>query len=196
MTGLCRKIRREIREWLEAVLAAIPGAAGKKLRAAWFGLRLGALGAAAYLEQGIVVTGPKNIKLGNRFAMARGGALHAEDGEIIIGNDAAINCNVFISAADGGRIVIGNSVLIGPNTVLRASNHRTDDLTKPILAQGHTGGVITIADDVWIGANVVVTAGVAIGAHAVVGAGAVVTANVEPGTIVGGVPARKIRSRK
>lgn len=54
---------------------------------------------------------------------------------------------------------------------------------------------VTIGHDVWIGHGVTITAGVTIGDGAVVGAGAVVTKDVEPYTIVGGIPAKLIRRR-
>lgn len=54
---------------------------------------------------------------------------------------------------------------------------------------------VTIGHDVWIGHGVTVTAGVTIGTGAVIGAGAVVTRDVDPYTIVGGVPARQIKRR-
>lgn len=50
-----------------------------------------------------------------------------------------------------------------------------------------------IKDDVWVGAGVIILSGVTIGECSVIGAGAVVTKDVEPYTIVAGVPARKIR---
>lgn len=55
---------------------------------------------------------------------------------------------------------------------------------------------VIIQDDVWIGANVCIMHGLTIGKGSVIGAGAIVTKNVEPFTIVGGVPARKIGERK
>jgi phosphonate metabolism protein (transferase hexapeptide repeat family) len=54
---------------------------------------------------------------------------------------------------------------------------------------------VTIGHDVWIGHGVTITAGVTIGTGAVVGAGAVVTKDVDPYTVVGGVPARSIKRR-
>jgi acetyltransferase-like isoleucine patch superfamily enzyme len=53
----------------------------------------------------------------------------------------------------------------------------------------------TIGRDVWIGANAVILGGVIIGDGAVVAAGAVVNRDVDSGTVVAGVPARKIRKR-
>lgn len=55
---------------------------------------------------------------------------------------------------------------------------------------------ISIGNDVWIGAHAVVLAGVTIGQGAVIAAGAVVNRDVEPYTIVGGVPARHLGERK
>ena len=55
------------------------------------------------------------------------------------------------------------------------------------------GGGVKIGNDCWIGAGVIILSGVTIGECSVVGAGAVVTKDVEPYTIVAGVPAKKIK---
>ena len=64
----------------------------------------------------------------------------------------------------------------------------------PFVDQGITAEGIVIEDDVWIGSGAVITDGVRIGKGAVVAGGAVVTKDVEPSTIVGGVPAKVIRT--
>ena len=91
--------------------------------------------------------------------------------------------------------MIGDDVLVAPNVVMRTSDQVTADKDKPIRQQGHISEQIMVENDVWIGANVTIVGGVRIGQGAVVGAGAVVTRDVEPYTIVGGVPARFIKRR-
>jgi len=118
-----------------------------------------------------------------------------DDGFIQFGDRVSFNTNVYINACLGGKISLGNDVLIGPNSVLRASDHVTTDLDRPINQQGHTGGEIIIEDDVWVGGNVTAVGGVRIGKGSVVAAGAVVTHDVEPYTVVGGVPAVFIKKR-
>lgn len=111
-----------------------------------------------------------------------------------IGSNIKINRGVFITAPDS--VKIGNDVLIGPYTVINSGNHDYSNPNIPIRLQGHIIKPIIIEDDVWIGANSTILAGVTIGKGAVVGAGAVVTKNVNPYTVVGGVPATFIKERK
>lgn len=112
---------------------------------------------------------------------------------IKIGYNVFINRNVFITAPE--PIIIGDNALVGPFVVLNSGRHNYADSTQLIRDQGHTCEPISIGDDVWLGAHVVVMRGVTIGKGAVVGAGAVVTRSVEPYTVVAGVPARQIGRR-
>lgn len=111
------------------------------------------------------------------------------------GVDITVGHNVFINQNctfyDLGGIDIADDVLIGPNVSIITSGHpikpserRTAVVAKPIV----------IERNVWIAAGAIVIGGVTIGENSVVAAGAVVTRDVPPNTLVGGNPARVIRS--
>jgi acetyltransferase-like isoleucine patch superfamily enzyme len=115
--------------------------------------------------------------------------------KIRIGNDSFINHLCSVWAAPTGSITIGNDVLLGPGTSIIASNHGFDQGQLIREQDGHDADIV-IGNDVWLGASVVVTAGVSIGDGCVVGAGAVVTRDLPPYSICAGVPARVIRMRE
>jgi acetyltransferase-like isoleucine patch superfamily enzyme len=86
--------------------------------------------------------------------------------------------------------------MCGPEVTIGLGEHRFDVVGTPVIFSGHPDVAETvIEDDVWIGARVLVRSGVRIGRGAIIAMGAVVVSDVEPYAIVGGVPARKIRSR-
>lgn len=92
-----------------------------------------------------------------------------------------------------GPVIIGNQVMLAQNIVVSGLNHSYQDVTVASRNQPCKTSLIIIEDEVWIGANSVITAGVIIGRHSVVAAGSVVTKDVEPYTIVGGNPAKMIK---
>jgi carbonic anhydrase/acetyltransferase-like protein (isoleucine patch superfamily) len=92
-----------------------------------------------------------------------------------------------------GPLRIGNDVIIAQNVVFSGLNHGYVDVARPIKDQACSTAEIVVEDEVWIGANSVITAGVRIGRHAVVAGGSVVTKDVPPFTIVGGNPARPLK---
>lgn len=91
---------------------------------------------------------------------------------------------------DRGKVTIGNNVAIGPRCILVVVSHPNFSKIRSKVKQKNK--VIIIEENAWIGAGVIILPGVTIGANAIVAAGAVVTKNVEPGTIVGGVPASQM----
>lgn len=145
--------------------------------------------------ENLTFSGLGNIRLGNNVRLGKGCFITATDGFLEIGDNCAISPCAHIGA-DNGRIIVGKFCAIGPGCVLRSANHCFNDPDTPISHQGHLPGTIIINDDVWLGANCVITPDVTIGAGAVVGAGSVVTHDVEPWSIVGGVPAKVIGWRK
>lgn len=184
--------------WLEetwiAIFAWIPTAIGTAIRMlAWHWL-FAKCGSARF-GTAISFASCHNITVGNNVRIGRACFVTAGNGKLVLGNNVAVSpaCHL---AADNGLIEIGDYTLIGPGTVVRASNHCFDDLQKPIMLQGHKPGQIIIENDVWIGANCVITPDVHIGQGAIIGAGAVVTHDVVPFAIVAGVPAREIGKRQ
>lgn len=112
---------------------------------------------------------------------------------IELGDDVWINRNAQLYASHAFKdvkISIGNHVAIGPNVCFFAAGHDTSKLSLD-----DTAASIYVCDHVWIGGNSTILHGVTIGEGAIVAAGAVVTKDVEPYTIVGGVPAVKIKDR-
>jgi len=102
-----------------------------------------------------------------------------------------INCTVLDAPINEGAITISDDCLIGPNVQILAVSHAVDPTER--LNKENFTAPITIGNNVWIGAGVIVLAGVIIGDNAVVGAGSVVTKSVAPNTVVVGNPAVKIK---
>ena len=107
---------------------------------------------------------------------------------IHVGNGVFINSGCHFQ--DQGGISLGDGALIGHNVVIATLDHDMDPQKRSVL---HCAPV-TIGNDVWIGASATITRGVTIGDGAIIAAGAVVTRDVAPRTVVGGVPAREIRT--
>ncbi len=109
------------------------------------------------------------------------------------GKNIRIGKNVFVNACccfqDQGGITLGDGALIGHRVTLATLNHGETAADRGDL----TPAPIVIGRNAWLGANVTVVPGVSIGDGAIVAAGAVVTRDVPPMTVVGGVPARKLR---
>lgn len=110
---------------------------------------------------------------------------------ISIGDDTSIAS--FVHMWGHGGITIGKRVMIASNSSITTITH---DYNDPQMHKTVIKKPIVIEDDVWIGANSVIMPGVVLGKGCVVGAGSVVTKDVEAMSIVAGVPARYIKSRK
>ena len=92
------------------------------------------------------------------------------------------------------RIIIGKEVLFGPRVFVSTTNHRYEDVKKPIIRQGYVSkGDVIIEDGSWIGIGSCVLSGVKIGKNSIIGANSVVTHDIPPYSIAGGSPARVIK---
>ncbi len=134
------------------------------------------------------------LEVGQGTLLERGVWLTAGDaGRIRIGAGVFLNQGVMVAAT--GLVEIGDHCMAANGCFITDANHRFDDPTTPITWQGFDSrGPTRLGDNVWLGANVVVTSGVTIGSRSVIGAGSVVTADIPPGSIAAGTPARVMRA--
>lgn len=157
------------------------------------------LGHGVYLDEGVYLHAcPRGIEIGAGTIVMHGAVLHVYNfrniphSGIKIGRDSLIG-EYSVIRGQGG-VEIGNRVYTSPFTQIIAVNHVFVDPTRPFVEQGITAEGIVIEDDVWLGAGAIITDGVRVGKGAVVAAGAVVTKDVPAHTVVGGVPAKLIKT--
>lgn len=112
---------------------------------------------------------------------------------ISFGNYVDLAWGVLITTR--GTVTIGDRTLVGYGTKILSSNHNIPAAQGRIFDSGHEAKPVVIGEDVWIGAHCVILAGVSIGEGAIVAAGSVVTKDIEPYTVVGGVPAKPLKTR-
>lgn len=94
------------------------------------------------------------------------------------------------------KVKIGKYTMFAPNVSIHGGDHIFDNPTKPIIFSGRPETPETIiGEDVWIGANTNIMAGVTIGNGAIVAAGSVLTKDVPAYEIFGGNPAKHIKMR-
>lgn len=134
------------------------------------------------------------VSIGRSTRMAPNVSLR-NGGRISMGNDCHIGERCYLWAGDSaGRIILGDFVSLAPEVFITASDYQFV-AGRPFREQPKRELDVRIGNDVWLGARVVVTAGVTIGDGCIVGAGAVVTRDLPPGSIAAGVPARVIGNR-
>ena len=131
------------------------------------------------------------LEIGREAVLESNVTVHSPSGVIRIGRRAYISRGVTLGAV--GLVEIGDFALIGPGCYITDSNHVFSDPEVPVPDQGVlSNGPTIIEDNVWLGANVVVTSGVRIGRRCVIGANSVVTHDIPEFTIAAGSPARAI----
>jgi acetyltransferase-like isoleucine patch superfamily enzyme len=166
----------------------------------------------------VEIAGPGGITHGRGVRIGAYSRLYLDDGgSLFLGDQAGLGRDVHIQTStsvrigartglnDGARINgsvdIGRCCAIGPHLNVSSGEHlfRSSEPWKLIAIQERENvpedRPVTIGDDCWIGAHVAIMPGITIGRGAVVGANAVVTKDVQPYTVVAGVPARQISER-
>lgn len=109
-----------------------------------------------------------------------------------MGNNSAIGDYTHFGAAGG--IEIGNDVIMGSYISFHSENHNFSDTSKLIREQGVTSKGIKLGNNIWVGAKVTFLDGCVIGNNTVVAAGAVVNDVFPDNVVIGGVPAKVLKS--
>jgi acetyltransferase-like isoleucine patch superfamily enzyme len=132
------------------------------------------IGANTLLEPGVWITAPDAAR-------------------VRIGEGTFLNLGVMVASVE--LVEIGSHCMLANGCFVTDGNHRFDDPERPVTWQGFTTkGPTRIGDNVWCGANVVITSGVTIGERCVIGANSVVTTDVPARSIAAGAPARVLKA--
>lgn len=216
VTGDRSLLHFTLRGILLSVFSNFPTVLGSVLRGKIYSILLESVGKSCFIEKNVRFNVPRRISLGNRVYIGEGSlldagrltsyikigddvhisrycSLRANHGEINIGSQVGIGEGSYVGG-DGG-IEIGDYCLLARNVVLLTGNHVFEDPSIPISYQGTELKSVTINEDVWLGAHVIVLPGVNIGKGCVIGAGSVVTKDIEEYSIAVGVPAKVIGKR-
>lgn len=202
------------------LFSGIPGALGLVLRRLFYPRILGRVGNGVVFGHHITLRHPHKIFIDDNSFVDDYAVLDAKGEEtqgIVIGKNVIIGRNTILSCK-GGSIELGDysnissgcsllsesKITVGKYTFLAGhcylvagGNHSTERTDIPIMFQPSlVKGGITIEEDSWLGASVVMLDGVSLGKGSVVGAGAVVTKSFPAYSVIVGIPAKKIRSRK
>lgn len=112
---------------------------------------------------------------------------------VLVGDDChfAPNCVLY----GWGGLTIGRYCNIAAHTVFATVGHHEEMTDRPMALTGEKAGPITLEEDVWVAANVTITANTRIARGCVIGANAVVTHDTDPMGVYVGVPARRLRNR-
>lgn len=117
---------------------------------------------------------------------------------ISVGDDVFIGSGAKFAASET-FISIGSKVMFGPNVTIMGGNHNTSvigafmyDVREKLPENDQP---VIIEDDVWVGTGVIILKGVTIGKGSIIAAGSVVTKSCKPYSILGGIPAKLLKSR-
>jgi maltose O-acetyltransferase len=143
-----------------------------RVRTLYYRMVLGGLGARSVVTSKVFIEHPYNV---------------------FIGEDVTVNEYAILQGGPSAQIKIGDRVHISYGVLILTASLA---LQNGFYRDEHEAKSVVVEDDVWIAAKAIVLPGIKIGARSVVAAGAVVTHDVEPDTVVAGVPAKPIRNLK
>ena len=154
-------------------------------------LNLNKVGKNVRIHSGITYRYPGNIEIGNNVSIARRVKLISEnkDAKLKIDDNVILTFDVKIDFSGG--VFIGKNTLISKNTIIETHSHGLDPHSEPEYKE------LYIGENVWIGMNSTILSDAGkVGSNSIVAAGSMVTKEVPPNCVVGGIPAKFIKSRE
>lgn len=202
---LCQLAWEKGRDFLRAYRLLLRGRAPKRMMLGK-GVQFFALGRIRWgqwvkIEEGVRLSGLGRgyLTLGNNVGIGAHSRIEVASSFNNLGSHITLGDNVglgpFAHLGGAGGLEIGAGCIIGPYLSCHPENHVFSDLEVPIRHQGVTRQGIRIGANCWIGAKVTILDGVEIGEGSVIAAGAVVTQSMPAFSVIGGVPARLLKSR-
>lgn len=116
------------------------------------------------------------------------------NGKIIIGDNTYIGDGSSIQSIDGMTVKIGRNCAISHNVRIYTSNYDASEIINSHSKTRIKHGDVYIGDNCWIGVNVLITEDVSIGSNVVIGGNSVVVNNIPSNCVVGGIPAKIIKT--
>ena len=155
---------------------------------------LGKIGKNSFIKKGVKIGfNTKGVSIGDNFKIWENCFIGVGiNGSIKIGSNGLLGVGTYINRSEGS-LIIGNGVAIAPYCKFFTYSHHY--LPQKLISESYKVADIIIEDDVLIGAGVTILPGVTIKKGAIVAACAVVTNDIDSYTIVGGIPARKLKAR-
>jgi acetyltransferase-like isoleucine patch superfamily enzyme len=133
------------------------------------------------------------VTLGRWSWIGHGTKIRAHEGEVSIGAKTVLGQECTISAFQ--HVSIGRECIIADRVMMIDFDHGVVEVERPIRLQGIYKRDVNVGHNVWMGYGACVLRGVTVGDNAIVGTSSVVTADVADNAVVGGIPARVIRTR-
>lgn len=155
---------------------------------------LGSIGERCVIEEGVLVFNPGHVHLGDDVYIGHRALLHGDTrGELRIGDGSWIGPDCYFHSAGG--ITIGREVGFAPRAMALTSRHAPVPRGVAIFAGALEFAAVQVGDGSDVGLGAILLPGVTLGTGVLVGAGAVVTQSFGGDLVIGGVPARVLRSR-
>ncbi|MBI5492385.1 MAG: acyltransferase [Deltaproteobacteria bacterium] len=158
------------RLWSRFTLSTLGMNALSAFRSAYWQSRLASFGEGSHIYPNVVINSPEKVRIGRR-----------------------VNIVNFVHMWGGGGIEIGDNTIIASHVVITSQTH---DKYSKIFRDSNKMAPVIIGRNCWIGSGAIILPGVSIGEGCVIGAQAVVTKDIEPRSVIVGVPARLLEKLK